>query len=282
MYKDYIMNYEKLKKDKNNILLGSMGNKKNEYNKYLKKIILDNINKDTFFIEPFCGSAVISYNLYMTNNINCMINDIDHFRIKFYNDCKDINYMNTINNNLSNIKNKDDFNKYVDKKLMNKDYNSYIYSKLITSFRYGMYHDKMKIKLLNMCWNDFLNNCIITNNDWRFVMDKYKDVENCIIYLDPPYLNSHNAYYINYDDKYDDNNKKIDNTLIYIDILNYLNISKCKILMSINDNAITRYLYKDYIKNSYNINYNYSHINKEDNKTNKNNDNILIISNFLI
>lgn len=278
------MNYEKLKKDKNNILLGSMGNKKNEYNKYLKNIILDNINKDTFFIEPFTGSAVISYNLYMTNNINCMINDIDHFRIKFYNDCRDINYMNEINNNLLNIKNKDDFNKYVDKKLINKDYNSYIYSKLINSFRYGLYDDKRKIKLLNLHWNKFLNNCIITNNDWRFVMDKYKDVENCMIYLDPPYLNSHNAYYINFDNKYDDKNKKIDNTLIYIDILNYLNISKCKILMSINDNAITRYLYKDYIKNSYNINYNYTHINNENNndENNKNNDNILIISNFLI
>ena len=40
------MNFDKLKKDKKNVLLCCCGNKYNEYNKYLKDIILNNINNE--------------------------------------------------------------------------------------------------------------------------------------------------------------------------------------------------------------------------------------------
>ena len=56
------MNFDKLKKNESNTLLSCPGNKKNEYNKYLKDIILNNINKDDIFVEPFTGSSIISYN----------------------------------------------------------------------------------------------------------------------------------------------------------------------------------------------------------------------------
>jgi site-specific DNA-adenine methylase len=271
------MNFDKLKKNESNTLLGCPGNKKNEYNKYLKDIILNNINKNNIFVEPFTGSSIISYNLYMTNDIKCHINDIDHFRIEFYKKCKDLNYMNEINKQLLNIKNQEDYDKLVDKKKINSEYQSYIFSRLYHSYRYGLYDPDKKIKLLNLNWNKFLNNCIdITNQDWKIIMEKYKDDNNAFIYLDPPYLNSFNSFYINYD-----NNKKDkkDNTIIYIDILNYLKICKCKILMSINKNGITSYLYKDFIKDSYNYSYNFTHKSKELNYKNK--DDILIITNFV-
>ncbi len=80
---------------------------------------------------------------------------------------------------------------------------------------------------------------------------------------------------------YDDNMTIIDNTQIYINLLDLLKY-KCKVLFSINSNALTRYIYKDYIKSNYNHIYGVSHLKLKDvneGKTNKNT-NVLIISNF--
>ena len=41
-----------------------------------------------------------------------------------------------------------------------------------------------------------------------------------------------------------------DDKKIYIDIVDYLKNSKCKILFSVNKNIITEYIYKDYINNT--------------------------------
>ena len=45
------------------IPLGCMGNKKNEL-KLLLPIIQPQINNKTTFIEPFCGSSIVSFNVY--------------------------------------------------------------------------------------------------------------------------------------------------------------------------------------------------------------------------
>jgi len=273
------MIFDNMNNKDNTVLLGCCGNKKNEYKKYLKDIIINNINKDDIFVEPFCGSAIISYNLFNSNNIKTHINDIDSFRIKFYNDCKDINHINEVNNNIINIISKDDYIKYVDKKNINNDYNSYIYSKLITSYRPGLYDENRKKKLINLNWNKFLNNTIITNNNFEEIINLYKDNEKAFIYLDPPYLSSFNSFYLSYNEAYNNENKKIDNTEIYITILNYFKNCKCKLLMSINNTALISYIFKDYIKQNYDLAYNFSHKNK-DGVMYKNNENILIISNF--
>ena len=69
--------------------LGCMGNKTREL-KLLLPIIEQHITKHTIFVEPFCGSSVVSFNVYMKhNNIKFHINDIDPFRIQFYNNMKD-------------------------------------------------------------------------------------------------------------------------------------------------------------------------------------------------
>jgi hypothetical protein len=70
----------------------------------------------------------------------------------------------------------------------------------------------------------------------------------------------------------------IDNTQIYIHLLDILKY-KCKVLFSINDCAITRYIYKDYIKNTYNHIYQTSHMQNITDKKKKNT-NVLIISNL--
>ena len=111
-------------------------------------------------------------------------------------------------------------------------------------------------------------------------MEMYKNNENVFIYIDPPYLDSYNANYNSYANKQiDDENNVIDNTQIYIDLLEYLKYCKCKILFSINENALTKYLYKDYIIKVYNRQYETTTISKSK-ETSKNKQNILIICNF--
>lgn len=273
------MEFKNIDNKDNTVLLGCCGNKKNEYKKYLKQIILNNINKDDIFVEPFCGSAIISYNLFNSNEIKTHINDIDKFRIQFYNECKDIKHIIETNIKIFNIESKEDYIKYVNKKNILNDYNSYIYSKLISSYRPGLYDINRKKKYININWSKFLNNTIITNNNFEEIMELYKDNEKAFIYLDPPYLSSFNSSYLSYNEAYNEENKKIDNTEIYIKILNYFKICKCKILMSINNTALMSYIFKDYIKQNYDLAYNYSHKNK-DGSIYKNNENILIISNF--
>ena len=67
------------------IPLSCMGNKRNEL-KILLPIIESQITTTTIFIEPFCGSSIVSFNVFkkINKNIDFHINDLDHLRIKFY------------------------------------------------------------------------------------------------------------------------------------------------------------------------------------------------------
>ena len=50
---------------------------------------------------------------------------------------------------------------------------------------------------------------------------------------------------------YDKNNFIIDNTYIYVCLINTLKTAKAKIMLIINDNALNRYIFNNYIKGSY-------------------------------
>ncbi len=131
---------------------------------------------------------------------------------------------------------------------------------------------KIIIKPIPDKWIELFNISKITNQDWKEIMEQYKDNEKAFIYLDPPYLNSFNESYTQYNknknSKIDDDDIIIDNTKIYIDILDYLENSKCKIIFSINNNSITRHIYQDYIKVDYSSFYSTTQIKKgNENKT---------------
>ena len=55
------------------IILGCIGNKKTEL-KILLPIIKDNINDETIFVEAFCGSSIVSYNVFKKLNIKKILN----------------------------------------------------------------------------------------------------------------------------------------------------------------------------------------------------------------
>lgn len=269
------------------IPLGCFGNKQKEYKKFLREIIIKELNNDSIFIEPFCGSAVVSFNIYKESLCkNFHINDIEDHRINFYN-CikKDDSSIPLLYDFMRDVykKGQEEYKKYINND--NKDtYLYYIMSRVISSFRYGMYPTTKKINITNPSqnWTNFFKCSTITNYDWKEIMNEYKDDENAFIYLDPPYMDSCNYDYGKYnkikkENQYNQDFLICDNTKIFIDILDYLKNSKCKILFSINSNAITNYIYKDFIKNEYLKKYDNTNKNIE---CHKNKENILIVSNF--
>jgi hypothetical protein len=267
------------------IPLGCMGNKKNEL-KLLIPIIESQITTSTIFVEPFCGSAIVSFNVFKKNkNIEFHINDLDPLRIKFYKNMTIEKERQKLYKLEKEILEKGEEFYYSIVKGKDDEFLKYVISKRIHSFRYGLYPTNKKIILHEITdnWKEFLNKAIITNEDYIDIFDKYKDNENAFLYLDPQYMDSFNAGYGTYQNKsHDENLKIIDNTEMYIKFLDILNNGKCKILFSINDCALTNYLYKDDIKETYNHKYQHSHLNIEKLKEGKKkkNTNVLIISNF--
>ena len=241
------------------IPLGCMGNKKNEL-KLLLPIIEPQITKDTIFVEPFCGSSIVSFNVFkkINKDIEFHINDLDYLRILFYKNMtieKERNELYILEKEI--VKNGADFY-YNIVRGKDDDYLKYVISKRIHSFRHGLYPTNKKIILHEISdnWKTFFNKTAITNQDYKVIFDKYKDNENAFLYLDPPYMDSFNAGYSTYQNESHDANLKIkDNTEMYIIFLDMLKTAKCKILFSINDCALTNYLYKDYIKETYNHKY---------------------------
>ena len=269
--------------------LGCMGNKRNEL-KLLLPIIEPHLDEDSIFVEPFCGSSIVSFNIYIKQickkqHIKTHINDIDEFRIKFYNNMNKEKERQKLYKLEQEILNKGEKFYYSIVREGDDEYLKYIISRRIHSFRNGLFPTTKKIILheISPNWKSFFKDSIITNKDYKVIFEKYKDNEKAFLYLDPPYMDSYNAGYNSFQGAtHDKEFNIIDNTKMYIDFINILKDCKCKVLFSINDCALTRYLYKDYIKDTYNHIYQTVHLNiKELNKgKKKKNTNVLIISNF--
>ena len=93
------------------------------------------------------------------------------------------------------------------------------------------------------------------------MFDRYRNDEHALFILDPPYMSSFNTSYYKFDKKSeikcDSENRVIDNTRMFIDMLDLLSC-ECKVFLIIAANAITRYIYRDYIISSYEKRYDIS------------------------
>ena len=99
---------------------------------------------------------------------------------------------------------------------------------------------------------EFMKRVELSTLDYIFIFEKYKNDDTAFVFLDPPYLDSFNSCYKGHDkrDKIRDG-EIIDNTHIFVDILNFLEIAKCRTMLIINSNAITRHLFGRFIKFNY-------------------------------
>ena len=115
------------------------------------------------------------------------------------------------------------------------DYLKYVISRRIYFIRYGLFPTTKQItlKTISNHWIDFLKQSKITNIDYKKIINEYKKNENAFIYLDPPYFDSYNTGYVGYQKgRFDEELNVIDNTKMYIDLLDILSY-KCKVLFSI-------------------------------------------------
>ena len=225
------------------------GNKRKEFGNF-------NLNYDgiTRVVEPFAGSAAVSFNIaklypgrfdYVLNDNSAHLIDMykilqDEKQIDSFND--DINaFITEFNEFKTDIERKPFYLSYVRR----KDLIGYFIKNKYYCMHAGVYpliKNKALLKKLDLREYpiyDFLKKerVVIRFGDGLNILKEYKDDFNTMLILDPPYLNSFNDYYQSTD------------TNIYEYLYNNnINDMKANIILILENNWIIKLLFKD-IKN---------------------------------
>jgi len=228
--------------------------------------------------EAFCGSGAFSRSIYYDNDNNVSmkyhLNDIDTHLIKFYKNIK-LNklssYIEYFNDNIPKYYD-EDVNKPTEKwRKLSRERNKikinnnmlwYLYKRACSRgclLDYGRVKKGYNVSDFDDCIKFYTEKEIkYTNYDYMKIIELYKNNKSALIFLDPPYFSSFNSSYNGYYPSETENKIIIDNTEMYINILEALRTAKCKIMLIINSNHITRFIYKDYIRGSYGKRYDIS------------------------
>lgn len=181
------------------------GNKRNEYKEIKDKINFDNI---TNIIEPFCGSAAISFSIWLEygDKFSYYLNDKYKFLTDYYDMIK-ITESDDIYNNVNYVKQsistKEQFlelhksrgnNLFVDitiRKMsgLRPGFLRITYLNTDTKFKY---FTPIQLKFLEFIKCPYV---YISNNDWFDIFDIYKNDKQSLFIFDPPYLDTDNTYY---------------------------------------------------------------------------------------
>ena len=191
---------------KNHFLLPYSGNKRQEVEdiyKSIQHLITDDIK---IIIEPYCGTFAFSFYLssLFPKRFKYILNDNNKYLIDLINIAKDEDKLNELieklNIIINGINNKEDYinipegiERYI---IHNKWYNIHI----------GRYpnNDKCRNKTdfnyLKKCpVINFLRNEIyeIYNDNGVEIINQYKNDKNALIFIDPPYMQTCNDFYVN-------------------------------------------------------------------------------------
>lgn len=237
------------------------GNKRNE----IKNLdnLLNNV-KYTKVVEPFGGSCAFSISEYLKNKeLEIYISDIDDELTSFCNNFykHDEMIMNNVLNFVSNIKNKEEYDRFY-KKFCNKidqsnivDFCSYyLFKRTCYDIRHGLYYSNKKITLNSLKKNkDYLNeffknhtyNCV----DYKTIFEQFKNDEDSLLFLDPPYINSNCDLYYGF------NNQHINVEELWESIYHLLDTCKCKVILIVNNNFFMRKTFEKWLYTSYDKKY---------------------------
>lgn len=226
-------------------------------------IEFEGINK---IVEPFCGSSSFSRNIpdeIKPNIKSYHFNDIDPFLNEFITDVRNGKIGDYVKHTKLICDEYKD-NKKMD--LMKYGFKYYLFFKKLLC-RCGHLIDLKKVAKIEEYETkmqpliDFYKNenVKITTHDYLEILDKYKDDPEALIYLDPPYLDSYNGDYSAYGEVMK-NKVIVDNTEMYVKIMKFMKKAKCRVYLSINSNALNKYLFRKLeIENEYDVLYNLSH-----------------------
>ena len=228
--------------------MGYSGNKREECDKIYNFLDFNDI--DTI-IEPFCGSCAMSYYISTKKpNLKYIFNDNNEFLKEMYEIILDeeklVNFENEYNNLLIDL-NKEKYLEIIKK----NNLIGWFMKNFIYTIRPGLYpledtKNKGKKKLLfreRPIFNFFRENSKnieFYNKDGIEIFEKHKNLNNCLILLDPPYLQLCNNFYL----------KPDTNIYEYLFNNNILE-NKSKIYLILEDTWVNKLLFK----NCYYINY---------------------------
>lgn len=188
---------------KNHFIISYAGNKREEIDDIFSIIDLDKLNNITTIVEPFCGTCAFSYYISQKypNKFKYILNDnstrlIDILEImkdgERYNKFKD-----KVNEAIRTLDNKD---KYLDIITSKTTLGWFIANKFF-NIRPGLYPTNKSLKEIKDHYPimDFLRteNIEIHNKNAMEIIQKYKDDESVLIFMDPPYLQTCNDFYDN-------------------------------------------------------------------------------------
>jgi len=221
---------------KNHFYMGYAGNKRNEIPFIYDYLNFDNI---TTIIEPYAGTCSISYYISTKKSgLKYILNDNNKYLLEMFYLLKDDNKIKQFEEEFKEKCEyfKNDKNKYLEIIKENTLMGWFIKNK-IYAIRPGLYPInnnktyKETLDLKSFSIYDFFNNNDITflNIDGLKCFEDYKNNENCLILMDPPYLNACNDFYqdskINIYEYLFNNNIKNDKAKIYLILENMWVIS---------------------------------------------------------
>jgi len=240
---------------KNHFFFGYAGNKRQEVENIYNFISQDLNNNIETIIEPFCGTSAFSYYLFtlFPKRFKYILNDNNKLLIELYNIAKDDIKLDELIENLTvlqnKITNKEEYNDVAKK--INKDILSWLFCHMRYYIRPGLYplnglnninFDKLKnAPIINFLKNE---NVTILNDDGLELYKRYCNNNKCLIFLDPPYLNSCNDFYVNkncniYEYTYD----------------NPIKNNKSVTVLCLENNFIIKMLFKEYKNTTYGKTY---------------------------
>jgi site-specific DNA-adenine methylase len=187
---------------KSHFIFQYSGNKRNEVADVVKELDFNNI---TTIIEPFCGSSAFSFyvsTLY-PRRFKYILNDNSPELIELYHIMKDPKKLIQLIEELTEYARDLTPEKYKAIK-KEKTLNSWIFWNSLYGFRPGVYPLNIKkdfTKMLTVPILEFLRNedVSICKGDGLEVYKTYSKDPTAMLFVDPPYISSYNAFYSNPD-----------------------------------------------------------------------------------
>ena len=234
------------------------GSKYNEMPEIIKFVNLDNI---TDIVEPFCGSCAFTFYIYEQhkNKYKYHVSDNDNNLIKLLSMIKkNPDNKKQLYDNLMKFKDMTreqwkEISKKQEKTLIEyllmKVYNVKS-SQCMNPVGYRSF-PKLEKFLKHNPYDDFLKDVDIKLEDYKHIMEKYKNDNKALLFIDPPYLESSYSLYAQ---------KQVSNVSsdFYKYINDYFKTAKCKIIMVLRALPLIDIVFEQFIKHTYQKKYDLS------------------------
>jgi len=184
---------------KNHFIFSYAGNKRQEVEKIYENLDLSNI--DTI-IEPFCGTAALSYYISTLHpkKFKYILNDNNETLMQLYNILKDDKETLLFETKIDNIIKDTNFNKDIYTKLDINTPEGYFIKNKIYKIKRGLFPLVYKYKYIKLSDYPIVNflrteNVEIRNDNALDLYKLYYDNMKTLLFLDPPYINTETNFY---------------------------------------------------------------------------------------